>query len=235
MGRAGVDTGDDVGHGVNGDGANQAVPVALLVSWFEYFARDVALHADELSALDGAIGDADHGTNLNRGCQAALVALAAEPPGTVGAFGRGVGMQLISTVGGASGVLYGSFFIALGSSAADADALSPKEFAAAWHAGVASIVARGRADVGDKTMLDVLAPVRDVLVSAADEAAAFGDVLKDALSAAEQALQAVIPLVARKGRASYVGERSAGHQDPGAQSSWLLVRAAATALAGHHT
>lgn len=223
-----------MGNGVTGAAANDTISVARLVSWFERFARDVELHADELSALDAAIGDADHGTNLDRGCRSAVEALAAEPPDTVGAFGRGIGMQLISHVGGASGVLYGSFFIALGSSAAHVGTLSPSEFAAAWEAGVGSVVSRGRAELGDKTMLDVLAPVGTAMQMAADDAVALAEMLKTALVTAEQSLQAVIPLIARKGRASYVGERSVGHQDPGAQSSWLLVRAAASELAGHH-
>lgn len=217
---------------MTGEAAGQPVPVARLVVWFERFARDVETHADELSALDGALGDADHGTNLNRGCQAALRALGEEPPRTVGDFGRCVGMQLLSHVGGASGVLYGSFFLAFGTQAPEAAALAPRQFAAAWDAGVASIVARGRAEVGDKTMLDVLAPVRDALSATAGDAVELSTMLKAALAAAERGLEATIPLVARKGRASYIGPRSAGCQDPGAQSSWLLVRAAAGTWAG---
>ncbi|WP_206318794.1 dihydroxyacetone kinase subunit DhaL [Actinacidiphila epipremni] len=217
---------------MTGRQGEQLVPVPRLVGWFAGFTRDVALHADELSALDGAIGDADHGTNLNRGCREALRTLHAEPPRTVGDFGRTVGMQLLAHVGGASGVLYGSFFLDFGASAPGAQGLTPRGFAAAWHAGVAAVVARGRAEVGDKTMLDVLAPVRDALDTAAWHTVDLGGMLKAALDAAEQGLEATVPLVARKGRASYIGPRSAGHQDPGARSSWLLVRAATTTLAG---
>ena len=221
-----------MGDGVTDSEREGLVPVGRLIGWFEGFAHDVERQADALSALDGAIGDADHGTNLNRGCREALITLGGELPKTVGDFGRTVGMQLLSNVGGASGVLYGSFFLAFGASAPEAAVLSPRQFADAWNAGVASVVARGRAEVGDKTMLDVLAPVGGALDAAADDGAGLGGMLKAALAAAEQGLEAAVPLVARKGRASYLGPRSAGHQDPGAQSSWLLVRAAATKLAG---
>ena len=217
---------------MTGSEAAQEVSVAQLISWFECFARDVERHADELSTLDAAIGDADHGTNLNRGCQAAARALSGNRPQTVGEFARTIGMQLISSVGGASGVLYGSFFLGYGTAAGDATTLTPRALAAAWDVGVTGVVSRGKAAVGDKTMVDVLVPTRNALRSAVDDGAGLKEALTAALAAADQGLESARPLVARKGRASYVGERSAGHQDPGAQSSWLLVRAAAATLAG---
>lgn len=215
---------------MTGSVSGQEISVGQLISWFERFARDVEMHAEELSTLDGAIGDADHGTNLNRGCQAAVRALGSDCPQTIAEFGQAVGMQLLSTVGGASGVLYGSFFLSYGAAAGSVTALTPRDLAAAWDAGVTGVVSRGKASVGDKTMVDVLAPARDALRSAVDEGAGPKEALKAALAAAEQGLESALPLVARKGRASYMGERSAGHQDPGAQSSWLLVRAAAATV-----
>jgi phosphoenolpyruvate---glycerone phosphotransferase subunit DhaL len=217
---------------VTGSGASQEVSVAQLIGWFERFAREIEIHAEELSTLDGAIGDADHGTNLNRGCRSAVLALRTDRPQTVAGFARTIGMQLISSVGGASGVLYGSFFLAFGVSAGDAATLTPQALAAAWEAGVTGVISRGKADVGDKTMVDVLVPTRDALTSAVDDGAGLKEVLKAALAAADHGLESALPLVARKGRASYVGERSTGHQDPGAQSSWFLVRAASSTLAG---
>lgn len=217
---------------MTGSAAGQEVSVGQLIGWFERFAHDVETHADELSTLDAAIGDADHGTNLNRGCQAALRALGSDRPQTVGQFAQTIGMQLISSIGGASGVLYGSFFLAYGTSAGDVPSLTPRALAAAWDAGVAGVISRGKADVGDKTMVDVLVPARDALTSAVGDGAGLREALKAALAGADQGLESALPLVARKGRASYVGERGAGHQDPGAQSCWLLVRAAAATLAG---
>jgi dihydroxyacetone kinase-like protein len=217
---------------VTSPGEVQEVSISHLIGWFECFARDVERHADELSALDAAIGDADHGTNLNRGCQAAARALSSQRPQTVAEFAQTIGMQLISSVGGASGVLYGSFFLAYGAAAGDATTLTSEALAAAWDAGVTGVMSRGKAVVGDKTMVDVLVPTRNALRSAVDDGAGLKEALTTALAAADQGLESARPLVARKGRASYVGERSAGHQDPGARSSWLLVRAAAQALEG---
>nr|WP_211262672.1 dihydroxyacetone kinase subunit DhaL [Nitriliruptor alkaliphilus] len=215
---------------ITDDRAAQVVTTDDLVAWFRRFAEVVEGRADELSSLDAAIGDADHGTNLRRGARAVLLALDAERPSDVAGFGRTVAMQLISAVGGASGPLYGSFFLALGTSGGTQGALSPTGFAAAVRAGVDGVAARGKASAGDKTMLDALLPA----VSALEEATASGAPLRTALQAAvdaaETGMLATIPMVARKGRASYLGERSAGHQDPGATSSSLLVRAAAQTL-----
>lgn len=208
------------------DRAGQVMTTDDLVAWFRRFAEVVEGQADELSSLDAAIGDADHGTNLRRGSRAVLLALEAERPRDVAGFGRTVAMQLISAVGGASGPLYGSFFLALGTSGGATAALSPTGFATAVHAGVDGVAARGKAAAGDKTMLDALLPAVAALEQAVADGRPLHTGLHAAVDAAEAGMLATIPMVARKGRASYLGERSAGHQDPGATSSWLLVRAA---------
>jgi dihydroxyacetone kinase-like protein len=204
---------------------------ADLEAWIREFARAVAEHREELTALDSAIGDADHGTNMDRGMSAAVAAMEAAPPADPAALLKQVGMTLVSKVGGASGPLYGTFFLrmagALGAEPADAAA-----FARAFRAGLEGVVARGKAEPGDKTMLDALVPACDALDAALASGKALGAALEAAAEAAHQGRDATIPLVARKGRASYLGERSAGHQDPGATSTALLLDAAVSALAG---
>jgi len=202
-------------------------------SWLERFAQEVAVNRDLLTQLDSAIGDADHGANLDRGATAAVAALAEAPEASSpGALLKTIGMTLVSTVGGASGPLYGTLFLRMAGSAGDAESLDGQAFAAALRAGLDGVVARGRAEAGDKTMYDALAPACDAL----DEALAAGEDLTAALAhataAAHDGRDATIPMLARKGRASYLGERSVGHQDPGATSAALLVAAAADALSG---
>ncbi len=211
---------------------NETVDVADLVAWFRRYAAVIEGRADELSSLDAAIGDADHGTNMRRGCQAVVDMLAAEQPADVSGFGKAVGMRLISAVGGASGPLYGSFFLAFGTAGDSAVTLTPSALAACWQAGTVSVASRGKAVLGDKTMLDALLPCVDALVAAAELGASMSDTLEAGLAAAADGMAATIPMTARKGRASYLGERSAGHQDPGATSAWLLVRAAAEVRRG---
>jgi dihydroxyacetone kinase-like protein len=199
--------------------------------WIRTYARTVAEHKDELTELDSAIGDADHGANMDRGMSAAVAAFEAAPPADSAALLKQVGMTLVSKVGGASGPLYGTLFLrmagVLGAGPVDAET-----FARALRAGLDGVIARGKAEPGDKTMIDALAPACDAL----DAALATGQPLDEALAAAADAARkgrdATIPLVAHKGRASYLGERSAGHQDPGATSTALLIDAAASTLAG---
>ena len=203
------------------------VDVDRLVAWLHRFAELVEQEADALTALDAAIGDADHGTNMRRGCRAIVEALAANPPADVATFGRSVAMTLISAVGGASGPLYGSFFLTFGTTAGATDALGADQVGEVWTAAVGAIASRGKAEVGDKTMLDALVPAADALREALADGRGLDESFAAALSACAAGRDATIPLVARKGRASYLGERSAGHQDPGATSSTLLVQAAA--------
>jgi phosphoenolpyruvate---glycerone phosphotransferase subunit DhaL len=209
-------------------GAEQATVTADEVArWMRAFAAAVAEHKDELTKLDAAIGDADHGINMDRGMTALVAALDADEPAEIPALMRTVGMTLISKVGGASGPLYGTLFLQFGSGAREGAALSPEGWAACLDASVAGVQARGKAEPGDKTMLDALLPGAAALRAALGEGADFASALARAADAAEQGARDTIPLVARKGRASYLGERSAGHQDPGATSSALLLRCAA--------
>jgi dihydroxyacetone kinase-like protein len=188
----------------------------------------VAEHKDELTKLDQAIGDGDHGINMDRGMTAVVAALDASEPDDVPALAKAVAMTLISKVGGASGPLYGTLFLQFGS-AAGPEPLTPLGWAGCLEAGLAGVRSRGKAEPGDKTMVDALIPATEALRGALDGGASFADALGRAADAAEEGARATIPLVARKGRASYLGERSAGHQDPGATSSALLVRCAALA------
>ncbi len=202
-----------------------------VINWIRTFAAAIAENKRYLTDLDSAIGDADHGINLDRGMQAVLGKLEGVSGSDVGAVLKTTGMTLVSTVGGASGPLYGTFFLQMGTATAGKEAIEPGDWAAALDAGIKGIQRLGKAEPGDKTMLDALLPARD----AYNEALAAGKPLHEALelsvAAAEAGMIATIPLVARKGRASYLGERSAGHQDPGATSSHLLLRSAAEAHA----
>jgi dihydroxyacetone kinase-like protein len=169
---------------------------------------------------------------MDRGMQAALAKLDGHPPGDIGALFKTVGMTLVSTVGGAGGPLYGTLFLQLGTAIGDKASLEPAEWAAALVAAVQGVVARGKAELEDKTMVDALVPGRDAFGTALEEGASFAEALRRSATAAEDGMKATIPLVARKGRASYLGERSAGHQDPGATSSWLLLKTVADTWAG---
>lgn len=189
------------------------------------FAAVVAENKEFLTQLDSAIGDADHGINMHRGMSAVLVKLDGQPSGDIGALFKTTGMTLVSTVGGAGGPLYGTLFLQLGMATAAKQAIEPDEWGAALDAAVSGVQARGKAEPNDKTMIDALVPARDSFKAALADDASFSEALKRAAEAAAEGVKATIPLVARKGRASYLGERSAGHQDPGATSSWLLMKA----------
>ncbi|MGD9988237.1 dihydroxyacetone kinase subunit DhaL [Pseudonocardia sp.] len=202
-----------------------------LTDWVRRFAAAVHSHRDELTRLDSAIGDADHGSNLDRGMTAVVAALDAEPQPSAAALFKKVGMTLVSTVGGASGPLYGTLFLRVATASGEVTELDGPAFAKALRAGLEGVVARGKAEPGDKTMYDALAPAVDALDAGLADGDPLGEALRAAASAAAAGRDATIPLVARKGRASYLGERSAGHQDPGATSVTMLVVAAAEALA----
>ena len=201
------------------------------VALIRAYADVVAENKEFLTELDSAIGDADHGINMNRGMKAALEVVdgppAAEGGADIGAMFKAIGMKLVSTVGGAGGPLYGTLFLQLGVKSAGKTELEPGDWAEMLAAAVDGVIARGKAELEDKTMVDALVPGRDALKAALDEGAAFGDALKRSAAAAEEGMKATIPLVARKGRASYLGERSAGHQDPGATSSYLFLQTVA--------
>ena len=198
-----------------------------VVRWIRTFAADIAANKDRLTQLDAAIGDGDHGININRGMSAVLGKVdSAGGEQDIGALLKTVGMTLVSTVGGAGGPLYGTLFLQMGSTVSGKGELGADDWAAALEAGIAGVQARGKAEPGDKTMIDALVPGRDALKAALAEGAPFADALRRSADAAEQGMRDTIPLVAKKGRASYLGERSAGHQDPGATSSHLLLKTA---------
>jgi dihydroxyacetone kinase-like protein len=205
-------------------------PTALL-NWLSAYAAAIAANKDQLTELDMAIGDGDHGANMHRGFQAVLAKLPTVADKDLGTILKMVGMTLVSTVGGASGPLYGTLFLQMGASLAGKAEATPDEFSAALKSGIDGVVARGKAEPGDKTMVDALLPALEALKASLGGGASFEDAIKRSAAAAEKGRDATTPLVARKGRASYLGERSAGHQDPGATSAQLLIQAGAETLA----
>ena len=211
---------------------SDTVDTAAVTAWVREFGRLITAEKDHLTALDSAIGDADHGVNLDRGMTAVLAVLDADPPVSPADLFKRTAMTLISKVGGASGPLYGTAFLRMSAAAGGGQTLDGPAFARVLRAGLDGVVARGKATAGDKTMYDALAPAVDALDAAVSAGQSLGEALKATVAAAEQGRDATVPMVARKGRASYLGERSAGHPDPGATSVTLLLTAAATALGG---
>ncbi len=198
-------------------------------TWMGASAAAIAENKALLNHLDREIGDGDHGENMDRGLTAVVPALAALPDdATPAAALRSVAMTLISTVGGASGPLYGTAFLKAAEPLGDGLELDGTVVVAMLTAARDGIVSRGKAEPGDKTMVDAWTPAVDAARAAAAEGASPGAILDSAAAAAEAGAVATEPLVARKGRASYLGERSAGHRDPGAQSTAIILRAAAT-------
>jgi dihydroxyacetone kinase-like protein len=206
------------------------VDAGAVTAWIREFARLIAVNKELLTRLDSAIGDADHGVNMDRGMSAVTAALAGDVPAGLAAPLKQTGMTLISTVGGASGPLYGTAFLRMATAAGAAESLDAHGFAKMLRAALDGVVARGKAKPGDKTMYDALAPASDALDAALAAGETLGAALRAAIQAAEQGRDATTPMTARKGRASYLGERSVGHQDPGATSVTLLLTAAGTAL-----
>jgi phosphoenolpyruvate---glycerone phosphotransferase subunit DhaL len=200
--------------------------------WLHAYGTIVSERAAELSRLDAAIGDGDHGTNMDRGFKAVRERVLAVAAGkTIDQLCKETGMTLLSTVGGAAGPLYGTFFLRIATAAGSAPELEAQQLEAALRAGVEGVRQRGKAEPGDKTMLDALQPAVDALRGGLAEGQALPAALAAAAAAAEEGCKATIPLLARKGRASYLGERSRDHQDPGATSSAYLIRALAGAVA----
>lgn len=207
-----------------------ALDTNWVTSWVSAAATAVGEHKGELNTLDREIGDGDHGENMDRGFRASVDALAKLPAdATPSAALRSVAMTLISTVGGASGPLYGTAFLKAAEPVGDADPIDGATLVALLTAARDGIVSRGKAQSGDKTMIDAWTPAVDAASAALAAGSDPAAILDAAATAAEQGSDATIPLVARKGRASYLGERSAGHRDPGAQSTALILRAAAEA------
>lgn len=196
-------------------------------AWVSALSETMTEHRAELVKLDTAIGDGDHGTNMDRGMRAAVERVATTDGDDIGAILKAVGMALVSKVGGAAGPLYGTLFLQMGTSTAGRDSLELADWTAALQAGVDGVQARGKAQPQDKTMVDALLPAVEALHDAEGGGATLGDALRRSAAAAEAGMRATTPLEARKGRASYLGPRSIGHQDPGATSSHLLLAAAA--------
>lgn len=193
--------------------------------WMHLFSTEIINHEAWLTELDSAIGDADHGVNMVRGAHAISSLIANGSPDTVREMFNVVGMTLISRVGGASGSLYGTLFLEMSTNSPSKTQIQASEFQAALRAGVDAVVSRGNAVIGDKTMIDTLEPASVVLTDSLANGMGLNDSIVAATSAATAGTQSTYPLVARKGRASYLGERSAGHIDPGAASSHILIQA----------
>ena len=200
---------------------------ADLLAWLDALQQVYTGNRQRLTDLDAAIGDADHGTNMDRGFTAVKAALRANVPADLAATLQGAAGVLIRTVGGASGPLYGTFFLRAGAACAGRAELDEAGVVAMFQAGIDGVRQRGKAAPGDKTMLDALLPAVEAMGGAQAAGADLAAVLEAGAAAAEQGMLATIPMLARKGRASYLGERSVGHQDPGATSAYLLLRAAA--------
>ena len=198
-----------------------------ILEWIKNCAELIAENRDYLVELDAAIGDADHGANMDRGLQAVLKKLPEVQDKDIGVIFKAAGMTLVSTVGGAAGPLYGTFFLQAGTLLAGKMEMGLGDWAAALGAAVEGVMRRGKAEPGDKTMLDALLPALKALNDALADDTGLEQALSESAEAARGGMEATIPLIARKGRASYLGERSAGHQDPGATSSFLLLKAAA--------
>jgi dihydroxyacetone kinase-like protein len=202
-----------------------------VLGWVRRYGEVIAENRVQLTQLDSAIGDGDHGTNMDRGMRKALERLDGVQDSDIGAALKAVAMALISSVGGAAGPLYGTLFLLMGNATTGRAELDLAGWTAALDAGLQGVTARGKAEVGDKTMVDALAPAVQALRDAEAQGAALDDALEQSAGAARDGVERSVELVARKGRASYLGPRSAGHQDPGATSSYLLLRAAADVFA----
>jgi dihydroxyacetone kinase-like protein len=201
-----------------------------IVRWMQLYAARVAAAKDQLTELDAAIGDADHGINMDRGFGEVLMRLPELAQQDMSALLKGIGMTLLSKVGGASGPLYGTLFLRMAQGASGHDVLTVDEFVAGLEAGIAGIQQRGSARPGEKTMVDALLPAMDSLRSGLAAGTALAGALAAAAAAAKAGMAATVAMQAAKGRASYLGPRSVGHQDPGATSAWMLVQAAAETL-----
>lgn len=198
-----------------------------LIAWIDTLAQVYADNKQYLTQLDSNIGDADHGINMDRGFQAVKTDLAKTNPPDISSALKTVAMALIRTVGGASGPLYGTFFMRASAVCANKAELGPADVVALFEAGLEGVLQRGKAELNDKTMVDAQRPALDAMKQALTDNNDLKTILQKGVAAAETGMKNTIPLQAKKGRASYLGERSIGHQDPGATSSYLLLKAAA--------
>ena len=208
------------------------VTKAQIIAWIEATAQVIQANKDYLTQLDSPIGDADHGINMSRGFGKVMEKLPSVVDTDIGTILKTIGMTLMSSVGGASGPLYGTFFMRAGTSAAAKQELSGDDLFNLLQAGVDGVVQRGRAQLQDKTMYDAWVPALTALRASLDDGKTIVVAMEESVAAAERGRNDTIPLQARKGRASYLGERSIGHQDPGATSTHLILKALLDALQG---
>ena len=202
-----------------------------IVHWLQRSAQVLHENSAFLTQLDSAIGDADHGSNMDRGFSAVSTKISGMQEADIGTLLKTVGTTLVSTVGGASGPLYGTAFLRAGMATAGKQRLESTEIVAMLEAAVEGIKTRGKAQAGEKTMLDAFIPALEAGKQAQLEQVPVAELLRRMASSAEGGMKATIDLLATKGRASYLGERSIGHQDPGATSSWLILQALADIVA----
>lgn len=203
-----------------------------VLAWVRELQSVFRQNKDYLTDLDAAIGDADHGINMERGFNAVAAALEKSAPPDAAGILKTVAMMLIKTVGGASGPLYGTFFLRASAECAGKDGLAPADIVAMFRAGLEGLVQRGKAEINDKTMVDALTPAVAAMKEACETGADTKELLHEGTTAAQSGMKRTIEMQARKGRASYLGVRSIGHQDPGATSSFLLIKAAADTWGG---
>ena len=203
-----------------------------IIQWLQTVAVVLEQQKDYLTELDAAIGDADHGINMNRGFQKVVTQLPNVADKDISNILKTVSMTLISSVGGASGPLYGTLFLRASTAVSGKSELTDEDMVTLLQAAVDGIVQRGKANLGDKTMLDTLSPALDAFKQAVAEGLSTQEALKQAVAAAEEGMKSTIPLVAKKGRASYLGDRSSGHVDPGATSAYLMLKTLLETVSG---
>jgi len=204
-----------------------------IVRWLQTVAAVLEESKTYLTDLDAAIGDADHGINMDRGFKKVASQLPGVADKDIGNILKTTGMALISSVGGAGGPLYGTFFMRAGMAVDAKHELTDEDMAALLQAAVEGVVQRGKAQLGDKTMVDALTPAKDAFQQAIEQGANTLEALRQTVAAAEQGMKNTTPMLAKKGRASYLGERSIGHQDPGATSSHLILKALFDVVSQH--
>lgn len=195
-----------------------------ILQWLQAFATVIEQNKDYLTELDAAIGDADHGINMDRGFKKVSSQLPTLADKDIGSIFKAVSMTLISSIGGASGPLYGTWFLRASSAVTGKNELTAQDLLELLQAGLEGVIQRGKAQLGDKTMVDVLSPAVVAFGQAVGDRKGILEALQEAVTAAEQGLQETVPMLAKKGRASYLGDRSIGHQDPGGTSAYWLLR-----------
>ncbi|BAY61251.1 dihydroxyacetone kinase subunit L [Calothrix brevissima NIES-22] len=195
-----------------------------ILQWLQLFAREIEQNKAYLTELDAAIGDADHGINMDRGFKKAIAQLPTVADKDIGSIFKAVSMTLISTIGGASGPLYGTWFLRASTEVTGKQELNEQDLLKLLQSGLNGVLSRGKAQLGDKTMIDVLSPAVVAFAQVVNEGGNTVTALQQAVTAAEQGMKNTTPMLAKKGRASYLGERSIGHQDPGATSAYLLLK-----------